>query len=152
VGQAAINAFRPDVAASDSGGECALHNATGSASATVATAYFPNRAAPLMNVSLIFDSVGHLVRYSEIRGVTGLRGVSPDVSDIQRDSLLRAAEAATRTTAISLDYATNQGTARNRGGGKPDRAVAATARELELLVVLGPVKERLGRVRKLCGV
>ena len=53
---------------------------------------------------------------------------------------------------VTLNFAIDQGIARNFGGGKPDNAVLATVRVMESLPALGPVKERLARVRKLCGV
>lgn len=152
VGPVAVKAFMPEVAAVDSGGECALRKLPGNSKATNTTAYFPNRAASLMTVSITFDSAGHLVQYSEMRGVTGLRGLPPGTSSVQRDSLLKAAQAAARTTSISFNYALDQAIARNRGGGKPDNAVLASVHELESLPKLGPVKDRLVRVRKLCGV
>jgi hypothetical protein len=105
-----------------------------------------------MNVSITFDSAGRVARYSEVRGMTGLRGAPPRASDAQRDSLLRAALAATRTTSISLDYSIEQAILRNHGGGQPDHAVLVTPREVESLPVLGPIKDRLVLVRKLCGV
>lgn len=152
VGPAAVKAFVPDIVASDSGGECAMRKLPGMSSANIATASFPNRAAALMTVSLTFDSVGHLVQYSEMRGVIGLRGLPPGTSMAQRDSMLKAARAAMRSTSISFNYPIDQGVLRNYGGGKPDNAVLASIRELESLPKLGPVKDRLVRVRKLCGV
>ena len=149
---AAVRAFIPDVPAADSGGECATFKVGGLSTAMITTAYFPNRAASKMNVSLTFDSAGHLVRYSEARGFTGLRAIPPGTSEAQRDSMLRAAIAATRTMTLSFDYAIDQAVVRNRGGGKPDNAVIATPREFESMPRLGPVTERLVRVRKLCGV
>ncbi len=151
-GAAAVKAFMPDVDATESGGECRTTKLPGSSNATIVAASFPNRVAAKMTVSLTFDSVGHLVRYSEARGFTGLHTIPGGTTEIQRDSMLHAALAATRTTSISLDYAIGQGILRNHGGGKPDQAVLTSPKELESLEKLGPIKDRLVRVRKLCGV
>lgn len=151
-GAAAVKAFVPDVAAPESGGECAMHKLTGLSFAQIATAYFPTRADSKMTVSLTFDSAGHLTRYSEVRGFTGLHNIPPGTTEAQRAAMLKDGIAATRTTTISFDYAVDQAVARNHGGGQPDHAVIATPREMESLPVLGPVTQRLVRVRKLCGV
>jgi hypothetical protein len=151
-GPAAVKAFVPDVAATESGGECAMHKLTPISSAQVATAYFPTRAEPKMTVALTFDSAGHLTRYSEVRGFTGIRNIPPGTNEAQRAAMLKDGIAATRTTSISFDYAVDQAVVRNHGGGQPDHAVLATPREIESLAVFGPVTQRLVRVRKLCGV
>jgi hypothetical protein len=151
-GPAAVKGFVPEIAASDSGGECRLLKGPGTSNVTTAAASFPNRAAAKMNVSLTFDSVGHLVRYSEIRGFTGIRNIPPGTTEAQRDSMMNAGRAATRTTSISLDYSIGQAILHNRGGGLPDHAVLASPKDIESLAILGPVKDRLVRVRKLCGV
>lgn len=152
VGPEAVKAFVPDVAATEAGGECAIRALPMGSKATSVVAYFPARTLPMMTVSLVFDSASHLVQYSETRGVTGLRNVPAGTSNVTRDSMLKALHDATRTTSISLNYALGQGTARNYGGGKPNNAVLATVREIESLPALGPPKDRLARVRKLCGV
>lgn len=150
-GDAAVKAFVPDVAPADSGGECTLRKLPGS-SATTATAAFPTRTAPLMSVSMTFDASGKPVRYSEMRGVPSTRGkMVVGMSEAQRDSVLKAATAAIRSTIITLDYAIDQGIMHNRGGGQPDHAVLTSARVVESLPKLG-VHERMARFRKLCGV
>jgi hypothetical protein len=152
VGPAALKAFVPDIAASDSAGQCSLRKMPGSSNANVASASFPNRAAAQMSVSLTFDSVGHLVQYSEMRGVVVLRGLPPGTSQAQRDSMLKAAHNAMRSTMISINYSIGQAILRNEGGGKADNAVLTAPREVEGLAKLGPIRDRLVRVRKLCGV
>jgi hypothetical protein len=150
-GAAAVKAFIPEIAPVDSGGECTLRKLPGS-SATTATAAFPTRMAPLMIVSMTFDASGRVVRYSETRGVPSTRGkMAVGMSESQRDSVLKAATMAVRSTIISLDYALDQGIMRNRGGGIPDHAVLTSARQVESLPKLG-VKERMAHFRKLCGV
>ena len=151
-GPAAVKAFVPEIAATDSGGECRMVKGPGSSNVTIAAASFPNRATSKMNVSLTFDSAGHLVRYSEVRGYTGIRNIPRGATEAQRDSMMRAAQLATRSTTISLDYAIGQGIVHNKGGGKLDNAVLAAPRDFESLAILGPIKDRLVRVRKLCGV
>jgi hypothetical protein len=149
-GDAAVRAFVPDVAADEAGGECMLGRTTGSG-ATVVTAYYPSRAALRMQVTLTFDSAGRLARYSERRGITHTK-IEPSWTNAQRDSAMHAADAAQRTTSVSLDYAIDQGIAMNRGGGKPVDAVLGSVRSVESLEKLGSPIARLERVRKLCGV
>jgi hypothetical protein len=149
-GDAAIRAFVPDVAATDSGGECTL-NRTGGSGATIVNAYFPARAGAKSQVTITFDSARHLVRYSERHGIPHL-GSMTGLSDAQRDSVMRAADAAVRSTSVSFDYAIDQAVASNRGGGKPTHAVLGTVRAMEKLESLDVPAARQERVRKLCGV
>ena len=104
-----------------------------------------------MQVNITFDSSGRLVRYSERRGIPDM-STSKGLKIEQLDSLIRAQEAKTRSTTVSLDYGIDQGIAMNRGGGKPTKAVIGTVREIEQMDKLGPTTARLERVRKLCGV
>ena len=151
-GTAAVRAFVPDVPAFDSAGECSLFKMGGLSKTMILNAAFPTRDEAKMVVALTFDSAGHLVRYSETRGFTGLHHLPPNTSGAQRDTLMRAALEATRTTSVSFDYAIDQAIVRNYGGGAPEQAVLATPREFESLPSLGPVTERLVYVRKLCGM
>jgi hypothetical protein len=113
-GDSAIRAFVPDIAASDSGGECSLMRTTGSG-ATNVLAYFPARASARMQVTITFDSSGRLVRYSERRGIPHI-GPTVGMTMAQVASALRAGEAAVRSTSISLDYPVDQAIVSNRGG------------------------------------
>jgi hypothetical protein len=150
-GPAALKAFVADVPAQEKGGECQVTR-TGGSGATVVAAFYPARVGQQSQLSLTFDSVGHLIRYSEFRGmpapITGARGLSP----AQLDSAVREREARNRSTVISLDYGADRATAMNRGGGRPPTAIIGTVREIERLDQLGPPSARLERMRKLCGV
>jgi hypothetical protein len=102
-------------------------------------------------IVMMFDSAGHLIRYSERRG--GQRIPSTiGMSDAQRDSTFRAALNAIRATTISLDYAMDQAIATNRGGGLGSEGIMGTVRSIEKLEKLGPPQARLARARRLCGV
>ena len=149
-GAEALKAFAPAMPAVDSGGECSLSRSTGSGATTV-IASFPNHTRREMTVSMVFDSVGHLMRYAESRGL-GDRISTAGMTPAQRDSTLAAHIRATRSTNVSLDWAVDRGLAMNRIPGKPTDAVIANVREVESLPQLGPVSARLERVRKLCGV
>jgi hypothetical protein len=149
-GDAAIRAFVPDVAPSDSGGECMVAR-TGGSGATVVSAVFPTRAAAHTRATITFDSSGHLVRYSEQRGVGKIPSMV-GMTDAQRDSTLRAALNATRSTNVSLDYPIDQAVVSNRGGGRPTEAIIGNVRQIESLEKLGPLTARIERIRKLCGV
>lgn len=149
-GAAALAAFVPEVPPVDSGGECFTGKIPGSGVTTVSAA-FPSRKDRRTSITLMFDSAGHLARYNEQRGVpqfpppTGL-------TEAQRDSAMRAAQNAIRTTSLSFDYAIDQAIVMNRGGGKPTNAVIGTIRSMERLDKLGPPVARIERARKLCGV
>jgi hypothetical protein len=149
-GDSALRAFVPEVQPFDSAGECRVVRTSGSG-ATIVSAYFPSFDAPRTAVSLTFDSAGHLVRFSDRRGMVRYK-TSPFMSDEQRDSVARAADAAVRSTSVNFDYAVDQALASNRGGGRPSNAVIASVRSMETLERLGPPIKRLERVRRLCGV
>ena len=149
-GAAAIQDFIPAAMADETGGECSLIRSDGSA-VTTSIAYFPSRAKSQLNVSMTFDSVGHLVRYSEMRGRTTVnlgRGSTP----AQLDSARRANEAAVRSPSISLDYPVDRAMILNRGGGAPTQAISSPIRDVENLEKFGPIRARMERIRKLCGV
>jgi hypothetical protein len=149
-GEAAMRAFVPEVAVEDGGGECMVSRTAGSG-ATIVTAFYPLRTNSRFQITVTFDSVGHVVRYSERRGVPHIKP-PPNATRVQVDSAIRAAEAAIRSTSISLDYPIDQAIVMNRGGGKPTDAVMATIRDVEHAEKLGSVSARLEEMRKLCGV
>lgn len=146
----ALADFTPDVAPVDSGGECRVMRTSGSG-ATIVTAYFPNQRDPETVVSLAFDSVGTLVRFTDSRGNIRIN-IPPGSSPSVRDSLLRSSGDAKRRTSITLDYPLDRAFAVNSGGSEPTQGVTGTIREMESLEKLGPPSARLVRARKLCGV
>ena len=150
-GDAAIRAFRPQIAAFDSAGECQLMRTSGSG-ATRVMAMFPSRIGSKSRVSLAFDSSGRLIQYSESRGVVPAVHLPPTMPRAQLDSAFRASMAASRTTDISLNYALDQALAVNRDGERTTNAVIGTVRSMENLESLGNPRARMERVRKLCGV
>ena len=146
----ALRAFVPEIPATDSGGECRLTRTSGNGS-TIVQASFPSFDSVRTSVTLMFDSAGHLVRYSESRGAGLHVRTPPGTSEAQRDSAFRASQAFRRSS-LTLDYAIDQGVATNSGGGKTTTAVLGSVRAVESLAALGPQTKRLARVRKLCGV
>lgn len=149
-GSAAIAEFVPDIAPTDSGGECMVSR-TGGSGATIVSVAFPSRAASRTQATIVFDSSGRLTRYSERRGGSRIPS-TVGMTAAQRDSTVRVASLATRSTTISLDYAIDQAVISNRGGGKPTDAVLSTVRAVEKLEKFGPIVARIERVRRLCGV
>jgi len=149
-GAAAIAAFVPEIAPTDSGGECMVSR-TGGSGATIVSAAFPSRATSHTQATMVFDSSGRLTRFSERRGGTRIPPTA-GMTAAQRDSTVRAASLATRSTSISLDYAIDQAVISNRGGGKPTDAILTNVRAVEKLEKFGPVVARIERVRRLCGV
>jgi hypothetical protein len=149
-GDAALRAFVPDVAADLSKGECNLMR-TGGSGATIVLAYFPTRAALQTQMTLSFDSAGHLVRFNERRGVPKMPPMT-NMTPAQRDSTVRVNDAAMRSTNVSLDYAIDQAVVMNRGAGRPTNAIIGTVRAIEALDQLGPPKAHVERARRLCGV
>lgn len=146
----ALSAFVPEIAPMDSGGECDIRRSSGSG-ATFVSASFPTRAAARMRVGLAFDSLGHLVRYTEQRGVWTPH-LPPRATPTQVDSAIHAAINATRSTNLSIDYALDQAVISNTGGSRPQQGVLSTVRAMESRENLGNPRARLERVRKLCGV
>jgi hypothetical protein len=149
-GHDALVAFRPAVAATESGGECRITRTAGSG-ATIVGAAFPTQKSPTMNVVLTFDSAGHLVRYSEGRGAPHIVP-PPGSTRAQADSVLRETLARVRRTSITLEWPIDHGVVINSGGGQPSEGVTGTVRDIESLPQLGPPSDRLERVRRLCGV
>jgi hypothetical protein len=149
-GDAAIRAFMPEIAPVDSGGECMVSR-TGGSGATIVSAAFPKRATAHTQATIMFDSAGHLIRYSERRGGAKMPS-TVGMTDAQRDSALRTATMTVRSTSVTLDYAIDQAVVANRGGGRPTDAILGTVRAIENLEKLGPLTARIERVRRLCGV
>jgi hypothetical protein len=148
-GEAAVITFIPEVAPVDSGGECSVTR-TGGSGATIVSASFPRRTAAHTQASIMFDSSGRLIRFSERRGamLPPTVGMTPE----QRDSTIRATNAAKRSTVISIDYAIDQAIISNRGGGRPTDAILSNVRAVEKIEKFGPIVARVERVRRLCGV
>jgi hypothetical protein len=148
-GEAAVKAFIPEVAPVDSGGECFVTRTAGSG-ATIVSASFPRRTAAHTQASIMFDSSGRLIRFSERRGamLPPTTGMTPE----QRDSTVRATNAAMRSTLITIDYAIDQAIISNRGGGRPTDAILSNVRAVEKIEKFGPIVARVERVRRLCGV
>ncbi|HEY4219088.1 MAG TPA: hypothetical protein VGM67_18225 [Gemmatimonadaceae bacterium] len=149
-GDSALVSFKAAVEADETGGECSLIRTAGNGATTV-TAGFPARRNSKLLVSMTFDSVGHLMRYSERRGQVSLPPAT-GMTEAQRDSVLRVAVDRDRSTTISLDWGVDRALAMNRGGGLPTEATAGTVKAMEALPQLGPISARMERVRKLCGV
>jgi hypothetical protein len=144
----ALAAFVPDVPPDESGGECLLTRTRGNGALTV-TAFYPTRAAAVTQLSITFDSAGHVARYGEFRGVPHLKpGLKPE----QMDSARVAAEAALRSTSINFDYPADRALAFNHGGAKATVAIMSSVREMEKLESLQQPAARMERMRTLCGV
>ena len=150
-GPAALKAFVADVSAKEDGGECQVARTSGSGATTVSASY-PTRVGSQLQVTVTFDSAGHLIRYAEFRGSPPTIPRGPRVTSASVDSAFREHEARNRSTAITLDYGADRATAMNRGGGRPTIVITGTVREIERLDQLGPPTARLERMRKHCGV
>jgi hypothetical protein len=146
---AAIAAFVLDLAPVDTGGECSVIRTSGSG-ATIVMASFPRRANSHTQVSLSFDSAGHLVRFSDSRN--GWHAPRMPMAKEKLDSVIRADLNATRASSISFDYPLDQALAINRGGAKPTEAIIGSVRAFENMAKLGPPSARIAMVRRLCGV
>ena len=147
--ESAIRSFVAAVPPADSAGQCSLTRSRGSG-ATRVTAQFRARDSSGTTVTLWFDSVGALVRFSDSRGTRPI-GLTGTLAGPQRDSAFTARINAQTMTFISLDFATDEASAMNQGGGVRG-SIMGSVRELENLPALGPPVERIKRVRKLCGV
>jgi hypothetical protein len=151
-GYTALRSFKPDIAANESGGECNFWRTTSGTMATNAIAYFPNRTNSRMTVQVTFDSTGRLTSYYETRAPLNYPSLPPGSAPAVRDSLFKIARDAHRSTSITLNYAMDQAYLRNFGAGQPENTVMAKVSDVEALPRFGPLKDRLVRVRKLCGV
>jgi hypothetical protein len=150
-GDAAMRAFVPDVQIDEKGGECRTSRTEGSG-AVIVSANYPTQKAADLQITVIFDSSGRLIRYVERRGMPQIIGANVSRGPAVLDSIFRAAEAKVRSTTIQLDYAIDQALVMNRGGGRPTEAVMSTVRAAEQLQSLGKPAARLERMRALCGV
>jgi hypothetical protein len=148
MGAQALKDFVAEVKPDESGGECSLSRTRGNG-ALMVIAYYPTRSASNTQVVITFDSVGHVVHYTETRGVPHIK---PGLRMEQADSARRAIEATMRSTSVSFDYPVDRAFAMNRGAGKPTVAITSTVREMENLENLQRPTARMERARKLCGV
>jgi hypothetical protein len=147
-----LQSFRPEIAATETGGECNFWRTSLGPRAANTIAYFPDRATAKMTVQITFDSTGRLTQYYETRAPVNYPSLPPATPVATRDSLFKLAREAHRSTSISVDYVTDRAYVSNFGAGRPDVTVTAKPVEVESLSRFGPVKDRLARVRKLCGV
>lgn len=148
---AALRRFRPARPAVDRGGECAVRESPmlGAGMRSV-VGYFPTRADAEAMVSLTVDSAGRLLQYHERRGLLQIPDLARATTPAARDSVVAAAERATRITEISLDRVTGEARAVNRGGGQPSAGVFGLVPEFETSAELGQPGARALRVAELC--
>lgn len=149
-GAAALRAFIPEVAPVETGGECRLTR-TRPGGATTVSAYFPSFDSARAVITLMFDTAGNLVRFSDRRGLVRFPGGRGRTMQ-ELDSIRRASEARIRSTSINFDYPVDQAIATNSGGGKPTEAIIAPVPEMQHLEKLGPPVERIRLARRLCSV
>jgi hypothetical protein len=145
----ALRRFRPARPAVDSGGECVVREGFAPGERILA-GYFPSRADGEVLVNLTVDSAGRLLRYEERRGLLRVPGMAQARTAAARDSAVRAAERATRTTHIWLDRVTGEARAVNQGGGEPSEGVFGRVDEFETARELGLPGARAARVAALC--
>lgn len=150
-GDSALRAFVAEVAPYEEGGECQLLRTFGSGATTVSAA-FPNRATAKMTVAITFDSAGHVVSYSETRGVPPPVKLPPGTPRDRLDSAFAAGRASVRSTVVNLNYPLDRALVMNRDGGRPTNAVIGAVVQVEHLPSLADPAARMERVRKLCGV
>ena len=150
-GDSALRAFIAEVAPYEEDGECQLLRTSGSGATTVSAA-FPTRASARMTVAISFDSAGHVVSYSETRGVPPPVKLPPGTPRDRLDSAFAVGRAAVRSTVVTLNFPLDRAMIMNRGGGKPTNAVMAAVVQVEHLASLAGPAARMERVRKLCGV
>jgi hypothetical protein len=151
-GAAALDAFTAELDTPESGGECQMWHLPKGTVATNVNAWFPNHVKPMLTVELSFDSTGALRLYREVRGPLVMSTLGRGSTLAQRDSAYLAMRIGRRFTNIAFNYSTGEAILRNYGAGKPDNAVVAKVSDVELLPKFGPVKDRIARVRKLCGL
>jgi hypothetical protein len=145
--QASLVAFVPQVAATDSDGECSIKR---DPKVTTVTAFFPNARDRQTMLSLRFDSAGTLVQYIERRGfpkpIRATGGLTP-----QQDSSMLEQVHDMKWVIIQFDYPIDHAQAMNLGGRQPSYSIEGRVSQLDTLTALG-VLPRMERTRKLCGV
>jgi hypothetical protein len=145
---AAVDEFRPDVAPVDTTGECAVQpSPTGSG--RLVTMSFPDRATARAQIAVVVDKAGRAVQSSERRGLVVVPG-RPGATPEERQRALAAANRATRSTTITLDFATGQAMLANTGGGRKDEMVIGRVPDVLARATLGRPGERVHNVLLRC--
>jgi hypothetical protein len=146
----ALRAFKPHAQPVDSAGQCAVRRSSGNGS-TIVSASFQGANSTGTTTTLSFDSVGHLVRFTDAWGSPRIRP-APGASREQLDSAFSRVSRSIRMTSITLDWSVDQAMVFNSGGGEPTVAVTSSVRAVENLPQLGPPTKRIQFIRKFCGV
>ena len=145
---AAVDEFRPDVALTDTTGECAVQPSPTGGGRLVTMSY-PDRATARAQVAVVVDGAGRAVQSSERRGLVVVHG-RPDASPEERQRTFAAANRATRSTTITLDFATGQAMLANTGGGRKDEMVLGRVPDVLDRPALGRPGERVHDVLLRC--
>jgi len=117
--QAQLDSFSFDVPLPTDTGVCVRRSMPVGVGRMIAV-YSPDQRNAEGVQTVTLDSVGHVVRYSEMRGrmtVEGLRGATP----AQLDSAFAAKRRTTRTSSLYLDLVMGQAILGNEGGGQPEQ-------------------------------
>lgn len=124
--------FVPAVAAVTEGGECArLASRPGQ---TLFLLSFPSRTASQRNVSVVVDTAGTLLTYSDLRG------------DLRRPELRTGP-----VTAITINFERSLASATNEPPGQIARMVQGTPAQLLAAEHLGPPGALIAQLRDRCG-
>ncbi len=133
------------------GGEC-MPVRTAPNGAVFATVYYPTEREPQVLITLTVDAAGRLVQSHETRGVIRFRPRPGDTTRAGLDSALTAAQRATRSTTIGLDYVTDAGTLSQRGGGGPNRVLTVSTTAVADLPLLDHPRDHARAAARLCRV
>jgi hypothetical protein len=110
---------------SSAGGEC---KAAGESpfGGRLEDVYYPSLAHAQILISLTVDTSGHVRRANEMHGVISFKRPPGDTTAAALQRAQEAAMGATRSTSISMDFATGRATLLLHGGNEPDRLLTTT--------------------------
>lgn len=136
--------FVPAIAPTARGGQCgSVPTAPGLSTRAL---FFPDSAAPVREVTLVFDSTGRAISYSDVRGDQSPERVTPGP-----DGAPRITEPPGLRTDIFIDLAHRAGMAKNSGGGKPPTTILLHGKAMMRLGNLDDPAHLIAMVKSRCG-
>jgi hypothetical protein len=145
-----IALFKPDVAATEEGGECKRLNIPGFGR-QVGLA-FPTAAAPVREVWVTYADGEFVKYYSDTRGDLVERVVGQDGGPPRPGEAARKLPPAGRQTSIHINFENQLGLAMNVGGDKPALRVQGTVQQMLTAENLGNPENLIKLVTKRCGM
>jgi len=115
------------------------------------TARYPAPVTSPVNVVVMRDSTGQIIRYSEQRGAVPRVSIPPSAGNEAVGAAIKASVESVRSTVLSIDIRGQRASVMNRGGGQPSVRAVGTVQALGTLASLGKPLERASRIAAECG-